>query len=525
MSVLLMLSLHHEAQAREYVVVLSGEDSDAVKEDLADRGLEFVEYLDFAKRYAKVRSTRSVEWAGIQAEPNLVYRSMGGSSPPQRPPVPETPARPDQPEVPVWFPNDSRFGELWGLHNDVELRRDIQAGAAFAWIRQRNLRDVIVGVVDTGIDPQHPDLRTQLWENPQLPGTYGFNAIEGNHQIFDDNFHGTHVAGTIAAAHNNGTGISGLAPNARIMTLKFLNSSGQGTLADAIRAIDWARLNGAQVLNNSWGGGPYSKLLEDTIARAGEQGILFVAAAGNESNDNDSTPSYPASYQLPNLVSVAATNRRDELSDFSNYGARSVHIAAPGDAILSTVPKSGYRSLRGTSMAAPHVSAALALAIGSQATQSPSELRERLKASAEKLPSLYMRVQKGSGRLNVYNLLAGISPEDPNEIPSEEWNPAEEISIETPHPYPPRQSWRWTVDAKGSDKIRIRILRMQAKNDSDHLVLRDGTGQVRQVLKGLHARPQWSLPLKGPRAQIEFVSNSGDAYGYGFQIDQVQRTR
>jgi subtilisin family serine protease len=220
----------------------------------------------------------------------------------------------------------------------------------------------------------------------------------------DDNGHGTHCAGIIGAEGDNDKGIAGVNWKVEIMPLKFIGWNGSGTTADAIKAINYvierkrAGVN-VRVINASWGSTANSKALEDVIRKAGEEGILFVAAAGNSSADSDRTPHYPAGYNLPNVIAVAALNRKDELASFSNYGAKSVHIAAPGAEILSTWLNASFEEHSGTSMATPEVSGIAALVLSVDTDLSVKELRQRLMDATDPLPGLKGKVVTG-GRIN-----------------------------------------------------------------------------------------------------------------------------
>jgi subtilisin family serine protease len=185
------------------------------------------------------------------------------------------------------------------------------------------------------------------------------------------------------------------------MSLRFLGGAqGSGTAADAISAIEYATANGAKLTSNSWGGGPYSQALFDVISDANDKGILFVAAAGNSKNDNDKSPSYPASYKLPNIIAVAASDANDELASFSNFGAKSVMLAAPGVNILSTIPNREYKRFSGTSMACPHVSGAAALLFAAYPSLSPTQVKDLLLSSVDTIAGLEGRVSTG-GRMNL----------------------------------------------------------------------------------------------------------------------------
>jgi len=276
------------------------------------------------------------------------------------------------------FPNDPRFNELWGLHNTGQSggKADADIDAPEAWARATGSGEIIVAVIDTGVDYTHPDLAANMWTNEaELNGIagvdddgngyvddiYGYDFYNNDGDPMDDHYHGTHVAGTIGAVGNNGTGVAGVCWDVKIMSLKFLDSTGNGWTSDAISCIEYSILMGANVTSNSWGGGGYNQALKDAIDAAGAAGMLFVAAAGNDSVNNDVTAHYPSSFDCESLIAVMSTDRNDNRSGFSNYGPNSVDIGAPGSSILSCRPGGGYRYLNGTSMATPHVAGACAL--------------------------------------------------------------------------------------------------------------------------------------------------------------------
>jgi subtilisin family serine protease len=282
------------------------------------------------------------------------------------------------------LPNDASFAQLWALHNTgqtvngIRGSADADIDAPEAWDVTRGSSNVVVGVIDTGIDFSHPDLAATQWTNPGETCTgcptdgidndsngyaddwRGWDFANDDNDPFDDNSHGTHVSGTIGATADDGVGVTGIA-SVKLLALKFLNANGSGTTADAVRALNYANAAGVQLTNNSWGGGGYSQALRDAIREADARGAVFVAAAGNDSTNNDVAPHYPSNYDLPNVVSVAATTSTDALASFSNYGRGSVDLAAPGDNIYSTIPGGGYDWYSGTSMATPHVTGSLAL--------------------------------------------------------------------------------------------------------------------------------------------------------------------
>jgi subtilisin family serine protease len=314
-------------------------------------------------------------------------------------------------------PTDQRFvdGTLWGLRNYGQSGGVAGAdiSATNAWDLTTGSTNVIVGVIDTGIRYTHHDLTNQMWHNPH-PGSYqgfsndvyGINAITGSGNPFDDNNHGTHVSGTIGAAANDGNPSVGVTWHVQLMGCKFLSAAGSGFTSDAITCVDYAVFNKARILNNSWGGGGYSQGLFDAINAALQQGVLFVAAAGNAANNNDLIPFYPCNYQLDNVVSVAAIDRTDSLAVFSDYGQNTVHLGAPGVDIFSSTAGSDteYQIFSGTSMATPHVVGVAALILSRFPTADLTELKDRLLLGVVKTPALTGRTITG-GRVNAYNSL------------------------------------------------------------------------------------------------------------------------
>lgn len=320
-------------------------------------------------------------------------------------------------------PNDPQFGDQWALNNlgqdGGKERADIDA--LKAWLTTQGSREVVVAVLDSGVDFTHVDLRANMWIRPAEVPAYSddelgdfndINGYDGTSTIsdpMDDNGHGTHCAGIIGAEGDNGEGIAGINWKVKIMPLKFLGKGGFGSTNDAIEAINYAidrKKKGVNVriISASWGSTSKSKALGDTIKAAGDAGILFVAAAGNNGSNNDRWPHYPSNYDLPNVISVAALDRNDNMASFSNYGAKAVHVAAPGKDILSTWLNDSYREASGTSMATPYVSGVAALIIAHEPNISVARLRARLLKSVDKIDSLKGRVASG-GRLNAAKAL------------------------------------------------------------------------------------------------------------------------
>ena len=324
------------------------------------------------------------------------------------------------------YPDDSQFDNMWGLHNEGQTGGTANADidAPESWDITTGNPDMVVAVIDSGADMEHEDLAANIWTNP---GEIPENGIDDDNNGYiddvhgwdfahDDNDpsdtdaicggHGTHTAGTIGAVGNNGTGVTGINWDVQVMPLKIFKQVFfffcSTTSADIIDAIEYATTMGVRVSNNSYGGGPFSQAEYNAI-RASD--MVFVAAAGNEGRNNDTTPSYPASYNLDNIIAVAATDHNDNLASFSNYG-NSVDIAAPGVNILSTTPYDTYDFFNGTSMASPHVAGAAGMLLGENPQLTTREVKWNLLNGADDkgLPVLT------GARLNLYNSLTMPEP-------------------------------------------------------------------------------------------------------------------
>ena len=316
------------------------------------------------------------------------------------------------------LPHDPQFNDQWALANSGQRggKQCADISATLAWATTTGSEDVVVAVLDSGVDYTHEDLVENMWVRPAEMAPYhdndlgtiddenGYNAIDSASDPMDDNGHGTHCAGIIGAEGENNIGIAGVNWNVKIMPLKFMNSGGFGTTKDAIEAINYvidrkkAGVN-VRIISASWGSTQKSRALEDVIRKAYENDILFVAAAGNATTDNDRRPHYPSSYNVPNVLSVAALDRNDQLAKFSNYGAKSVAIAAPGVEILSTWLGNQYEEKSGTSMATPVVSGVAALIVAEHPRISIDDLRKKLLASTDPIVALKGKTVTG-GRIN-----------------------------------------------------------------------------------------------------------------------------
>lgn len=363
-------------------------------------GLEAIDDLDGATAEAvatQYRALPEVEYA----EPNFEI-SLDSS---------------DSASAPV-RPSDPQFGDQWALANDGQRggKQGADISAMRAWSITTGTDAVVIAVLDSGVEYTHDDLAGNMWIRPQnlapyhdddlgtIDDEHGFNAIQNDADPMDENGHGTHCAGIIGAEGGNDIGIAGVNWKVKIMPLKFMNAGGFGTMKDAVEAINYVieRKNdgvNVRVISASWGSTAKSRALEDVIRKAYEAGILFVAASGNNSTDNDRSPHYPSSYNVGNVISVAALDRNDQLASFSNYGVKSVAIAAPGVEILSTWLGNDYEEKSGTSMATPVVAGVAGLIAAKEPRITVDELRKRILRSVDKLDSLKGRVATG-GRIN-----------------------------------------------------------------------------------------------------------------------------
>ena len=416
---------------------LSAQDVDAA---MARIGAQTIEQLSFVDvHHLKITSDKSVEKAveEFAALPNVVY------------------AEPNYIYTTQVTPNDPRFPELWALENTGQTGglagADISATAA--WELTTGSEEVIVGVIDTGIDYTHEDLAANIytnpgedaWANPNDPSSgdgedndgngfvddwKGWNFVSNSNNPYDDNMHGTHCAGSIGAVGNNGVGVVGVNWRVKLVPIKFLDSRGSGSSANAIKAIEYADSLGVHIMSNSWGGGAFSQSMENAIKEANKDGILFVAAAGNDGTDNDAIDHYPSNYTVENVVAIAASDHSDNRALWgggvddgcgfvcsnavaatpgSNYGKTTVDLAAPGKNILSTVPGNSYATLSGTSMAAPHVAGVAALLLSVDPNLTVSELKTALFTTVDVLDDFTNKVAT-NGRVNAHAAVQSVTP-------------------------------------------------------------------------------------------------------------------
>ncbi|MCM2280163.1 MAG: S8 family serine peptidase [Oligoflexia bacterium] len=470
---------------------------------------------DLKKAIRTLTQEKSVEIA----EPNFIYRISDAG-----------------------VPNDTDFAKTWGMKNTGQADSGGQEGIPGADVNVLPLwqqgftgsRNVLVAVIDTGVQWDHPDLEANIFTNPGEAGelannqkdddnngfvddVHGWNFVNNTALSSDDHDHGTHVSGTIGGVGNNGTGVAGVNWEVSILPVKFLDASGGGTLQGAIDSINYARLMKAQIMSNSWGGGGYSAALEKAIEATRDAGIVFVAAAGNESNNNDSNPTYPATYPIENIISVAATDNRDGIASFSNYGARAVHVAAPGVKVYSTTKDGRYDTFSGTSMATPHVSGIAALLLSIHPEWSFEEIKTRLIRTSDPVAGLKRKVL-AKGRVNTYNALNNIVP--PSNEPDESLWKDEAMVVESEHPYKEKLNQEFVISHPGAKFIRVHFERIDVESRFDFVKVESMNGNVVEDISGVRSDYMTDY-VEGDQLKIRLkTDNSVNAYG--FKIDKIQ---
>lgn len=435
------------------------------------------------------------------------------------------------------LPNDPKLDLLWGMKNfgqeDSARRKGVAGvdiGAEQAWDIQTGSRDVVVAVIDTGVNYNHPDIAANAWTNEieanGKPGVdddgngyiddiHGYNFVNNTGDPMDDHGHGTHCSGTIGAKGDDGQGIVGVAWNVRIMGVKFLSAQGGGTLEDAIKAIDYATKMGAKIMSNSWGGGGFSETLKQAIERANAKGALFVAAAGNETNNNDASPTYPATYNVPNVLAVAAVDNSGQLASFSNWGKTTVHVGAPGVNIYSSVVD-GYDSWSGTSMATPHVSGVAALLVSNEPALTNVEMKERITNTARPISGLKNKVKSG-GLVNAYAVLTNTMPEpDPND--PDRWASAQ-LQVSSEHPYKAKSNVVFEIRQAGAKEMALYFTKFDLERGYDFVDLFDEAGNKIYSMTG-NNNESYSPVIKGEYVKVVLRTDES-VQRYGFDITKV----
>lgn len=360
----------------------------------------------------------------VYAEPNYIFKIEDDFLKKDVPPPPRPGGATVKASPSAKIPNDLDK-QQWNLKNTGQFNGipGVDIGATQAWAVQTGKpsgQGPLIAVVDTGVDYNHPDLAANMWTNPN-PGKYGYpddihgaNVLKKNGDCMDDNEHGTHAAGIIGAVGNNGVGITGINWHATIAGIKALSKYGYGDAASMTDAILYATRIGARVTSNSLGAGSFSQLLYDVMKASP---AIHICAAGNSAQDNDVLPTYPSSFKLPNVVAVASHDRNDKLGSSSNFGAHSVHLAAPGVSIYSTTPDNTYSQRTGTSMATPHVAGVVGLILSQYPDITNEQIVARLMNSVVKVPAYAGRTISG-GRVNVAAALKkdNLPPDRPGQL-------------------------------------------------------------------------------------------------------------
>lgn len=436
----------------------------------------------------------------------------------------------------VKTPDDKEYAKLWGMKNsgqDVNGSvgvKGIDIGAEAAWDITTGSKNVVIAIIDTGVNYKNADLKDNIWVNEKeaagksgvdddgngfVDDIYGYDFANKDSDPMDDHGHGTHVSGTIGGSGNNGKDVAGVNWNVKIMAIKFLKGDGGGTLADAIKAIDYATTMGARISNNSWGGGGYSKALEEAIQRAADKNSLFVAAAGNSAKDNDATPNYPSNYEIENVLAVAAIDNKGALANFSCYGKKSVDVAAPGVNILSFTTK-GLEAWSGTSMATPHVAGIAGLLLANEPGLKATEIKDRIIKTAAPLASMKNKSVSG-GLANAFNALTNTTPPpDPNDPAN--WK-LSDYALSTDHPYADNANLTFTVKVEGAKKFSVHFSKFETEKNFDFVEFFDGAGNKLDKWTGLRS-DEFSPVVAGDTLVLKLTSDESQSK-HGFDIDKL----
>ncbi|NBX77480.1 MAG: subtilase [Proteobacteria bacterium] len=434
---------------------------------------------------------------------------------------------------------DPQLGQSWALYNQGQSISNWGTGlsgvdihADGAWKSTTGSKKVRVAILDSGINRSHEDLQKNIATNPNeieanqkdddgngwTDDEWGWNFVHQNNYPMDDNGHGSFCAGIIGADWENGKGSKGINQFVSLLSVKILDSLGLGSTATAIEGIDYAVRNGAQIINMSWGGVRFDPALYEVIRKATQKGILFVAAAGNSGVNNDDRENaiYPASFDLPGLIAVAAYDPRGERAAFSNYGKNRVHLGAPGIEIFGT-ELNGYGFRSGTSFAAPHVAGTAALLKALWPTMTGVELEERILRTASPLHPYELNYSKTGALIHAENALRGFSPEKPK--PPGKWKKVS-LHWETPHPYLANSELKIRIREPGATRVRVHFKKLELEKKHDVMTLRDLTGRKIIEYSG-NEDELTSAEAIGDELQLEFISDY-NRQAYGVDIDYYE---
>lgn len=442
------------------------------------------------------------------------------------------------------LPNDPDFERAWGILNQgypdarqMQGLAGLDAGVAKVWEQSQGSRDIIVALIDTGVDITHPDLKNNIWTNEAelngKPGVdddgdglvddihgYDFCHKKGDVMPKDPKleWHGTNMAGIIGAEGNNGIGATGVNWNVTIMPLKFMDGYSRecGSDDDAIRAIRFAVDHGARVINASWGGKQGNKNLLKAIQYAGEHGVLFVTTAGNNGWDNEVKPWYPGNYDADNMITVAAASEHGDLWESSNYGAKKVLLASPGTNIYAPIPGGEYNRYSSTSSAAAFTSGVAALLLSVHPEWDAKTLRSRILDNTLPLPALEGKVRTG-GMLSAYGALMGERPST-EFLDVAHW-PSRENALSSEHPYKGGTIHRVTIREPGAKMIALHFSKLSL-DPGDRLLIKNSRGARVEYINGGKTGDYLSPAIMGDSAEIVIYGDTPNG-GYGFDIDRV----
>jgi len=438
------------------------------------------------------------------------------------------------------LPDDPMLSLQWYLYNYGQLNEkgvkgipgsDIGLFPALSIYSPK--REIIIAVIDSGIDLTHEDVDSSvLWTNPHeisgngidddnngyIDDVHGINFTHKVHDVQDRHYHGTHVTALLSSIRGNGIGISGATPSIKIMPIVIFGLGSTATRDQIAQGIRYACDHGAHILSNSWGSKYDNANLKEAIEYCHKKGVLFVNASGNSRENVDVEPQFPTNYQVPNQIVVGATDNRDRSAIFSNYGEQ-VDIAAPGDMVLSLMPKNNYRALSGTSQATPLVAGALAMLWAQEPHLTHMEVKARLLNTSDQFLAL-SRWVRSSARLNMYNLLSGREGRRLPEVPKGEIE-KRAFGLESRHPYSMNHHnvWKFTFD--GAKAIRLHFKRFELDTYGDFLEIRDSEAQVADRLNGDLGQNFYSQWISGDVVEIEFFTDKSLQL-WGFEIDHIE---
>lgn len=422
--------------------------------------------------------------------------------------------------------NDPLWEQQWGPRH-VSLPE--------VWKSNKGHKDIVIAVIDSGVDYNHPELRNNMWANEKelngRPGVdddgngyvddiYGYDFANKDGDPMDDYGHGTHCAGIIGATHNNGEGIVGVMDDVSIMAVKFLDKKGNGENIDAAKSIDYAVKMGADIISASWAGPEAAPVIKKAIERAEKAGVLFVAAAGNDkvfSRDNDMVGQYPTNYKLSNILSVASIKPDSELSSFSHFGRTSVHIAAPGDEIISTLPDNSYGVKSGTSMAAPMVAGIVGLLYAKEGKQETLKVIQRVMRTSTFHSKLRKRLIS-DGYISAYDLLEDNEGERPKLTGWKTYKLPK--VIESTHPYTQNQVAGLPVWIPEAKYIRAKIKRYEFA-EGDVLEIADMNNMLVEKIDGGSEEDYTTTYVEGHMMIIRFHADRW-VHRWGFAIEEVE---